>query len=155
MWPWRKTMLTTVLCFLLVAMKVQARHYHLLLCQLLNGLSSFLSAWSLFCGQLLSFFNLQSLWRICFQHGMSSTVTLLLESQVSLSFFLFSPWVWREFKAKNVFCFAGGIFLVFTAPLLIIAFLAIAHLNLTGEDQLQGYVISQNVSIFFITMTWF
>lgn len=75
---------------------------------------------------------------------MNSAVTLLLESQVSLSFFfnLFSPCVWREFKANHVFGFAGSIFVVFTAPFLIIAFLAIAHLNLTGEDQLQGYVIS-------------
>ena len=88
--PWRKTILITVLCFLLVVMKLQARHYHLLLCQLLNGLSSFLSPSSLFCGQLLFFFNLQSLWIPCFQNGMSSAVTLLLESQVSLSFlFLF------------------------------------------------------------------
>jgi len=41
--------------------------------------------------------------------------------------------------------FAGSIFLVFTAPILIIAFLAIAHQILTGEDQLHEYVISPNL----------
>ncbi|XP_027932369.1 ferric reduction oxidase 7, chloroplastic-like [Vigna unguiculata] len=49
---------------------------------------------------------------------------------------LFSKWY--ELSRNTPFGITGSIFLVFTAPLLIIAFLAIAHLNLTGEDQLQG-----------------
>lgn len=45
---------------------------------------------------------------------------------------------WNEFSRNTPFGVTGSIFVVFTAPFLIIAFLAIAHLNLTGEDQLQG-----------------
>ncbi|CAJ1962836.1 unnamed protein product [Sphenostylis stenocarpa] len=64
---------------------------------------------------------------------------------------LFSKWTNlnrdSQFKANSVLCFARSIFVVFTAPLLIIAFLAIAHLNLTGEDQLQGKKSSKYPSI--------
>ena len=49
---------------------------------------------------------------------------------------LFSKW--NDLNRDTPFGVTGSIFLVFTAPILIIAFLAIAHLILTGEDQLQG-----------------
>ncbi|CAJ1962819.1 unnamed protein product [Sphenostylis stenocarpa] len=49
---------------------------------------------------------------------------------------LFSKWT--NLNRDSLLGFTGSIFVVYTAPLLIIAFLAIAHLNLTGEDQLQG-----------------
>ncbi|CAJ1962826.1 unnamed protein product [Sphenostylis stenocarpa] len=58
---------------------------------------------------------------------------------------LFSKWT--NLNRDSLLGFTGSIFVVFTAPLLIIAFLAIAHLNLTGEDQLQGKKSSKYPSI--------
>ncbi|KAL5140695.1 Ferric reduction oxidase 6 [Glycine soja] len=56
---------------------------------------------------------------------------------------LFSKW--NDLNRDTPFGVTGSIFLVFTAPILIIAFLAIAHQILTGEDQLHEYVISSNL----------
>lgn len=50
--------------------------------------------------------------------------------------------MWREFKAKLLVCCAGSILLILSAPVLAIAFLAIAYLIISGEDQLPEYVIS-------------
>jgi hypothetical protein len=46
-------------------------------------------------------------------------------------------------------CYAGSILLILSAPVLTIAFLAIAYLIISGEDQIPEYVISRNFPYFF------
>ncbi|RDX94887.1 Ferric reduction oxidase 7, chloroplastic [Mucuna pruriens] len=55
---------------------------------------------------------------------------------------LFSKWI--NLNRHTPFGITGSIFLLFSAPLLIIAFLAIAHLILTGEDHLHGKKTSKH-----------
>ena len=39
-------------------------------------------------------------------------------------------------------CISGSLFLAFSAPILLIAFLAVAHIIISGEDVFEKYVIS-------------
>lgn len=105
--PWRKTLLIIVLCFLQVLPE-----RHLLLCQLPSGLSSLWFTWSSLDGRGSFFCYQQNLCMTCFQNGLISAVELSLESQVIIfpflsfllftsSFFLSTLW-WREFKANRV-----------------------------------------------------
>ncbi|KAL2341483.1 hypothetical protein Fmac_009423 [Flemingia macrophylla] len=49
---------------------------------------------------------------------------------------LFSKWI--SLSSETPFGVTGSIFVLFSAPVLIIAFLAIAHLIITGDDQIHG-----------------
>ncbi|KAK7331215.1 hypothetical protein VNO77_25433 [Canavalia gladiata] len=56
---------------------------------------------------------------------------------------LYSKWI--NLSKGTPFGITGSIFMIFSAPVLIIAFLAIAHLLITGEHQFHGYVIFQKL----------
>ena len=94
----------------------------------------------------------------CSQNGSITPVEPLWESQVYLpSIFLvfsvlFLLWCHVLFSlcgvsSKLTVYAAGSIFLLYSGPVLIIAFLAIAHLLISGEEKIPEYVISRNFPI--------